>query len=83
MINIDFTTKQDVIHEYKNILGWKVLLDENRNYHSYNDMPAIIVSNGSKFWYKHGKLHRDNDLPAIVRSSGTQEYYIDGKFIRR
>jgi hypothetical protein len=39
---------------------------------------AKIDSNGDKYWYKYGKLHRDHDLPAIIRKNGTKIWYQNG-----
>lgn len=44
-----------------------------------DDLPAIVRANGTRFWYKDGKLHRDNDLPAIVWANGKQEWGKEGK----
>lgn len=39
--------------------------DDNEQYHSFNNEPAIIhLDDGTKVWMKHGKLDRDNG-PAI------------------
>ena len=59
MITIDFSVKSEVIPEYVvDKYGVKRLLDENGRLHSYNDMPAIITTQGIKHWYKHGKFIR-------------------------
>ena len=56
MIKIDFTTKETV-HEYvTNYLGDKFLYDENKELHSYNDLPAVVYFNREKHWYNHGKF---------------------------
>ncbi len=47
--------------------------------HRDNDLPAVILSNGTQKWFQNGKVHRDNDLPAIIWSDGTQEWYQNGK----
>jgi hypothetical protein len=47
--------------------------------HSFNDQPAIIYVNGSKFWYQHGELHRDNDQPAAIYSNGRKSWYQNGE----
>ena len=39
---------------------------------------VIEHSNGTREWYKNGKLYRD-DGPAIEGSDGTREWYINGK----
>jgi hypothetical protein len=51
------------------------------NYHSFNDQPAIIWTNGTKWWYYHGEIHRDNDRPAMV-NYGTQDWVQHGQFHR-
>ena len=45
------------------------------------DGPAVEGKNGTKEWYKDGKLHRLVD-PAIEHSNGTKEWYKDGKLHR-
>lgn len=48
-------------------------------YHSFNDEPAVVWSNGDKEWYFKGSLHRDNG-PAIVRPNrDITEYWSHGK----
>jgi len=48
-------------------------------YHSFDDEPAIIWKNGTKYWYKDNKIHRDNNLPAVIWSNGNYEYYKNGE----
>ena len=48
---------------------------QDGDYHSYNDEPAVIFSNGNKEWYKNGKLHRDGDKPAAIFINGETVYY--------
>ena len=43
--------------------------------HSVDDEPAIIWSDGTKYWFKDGLKHRDNNLPAIIYSDGDCGYY--------
>ena len=50
--------------------------------HRENDLPAIEYSDGSKEWYKNGKIHRESDLPAIEDSDGTKYWYKEGKLHR-
>jgi hypothetical protein len=38
-------------------------------------------SDGTKYWYLNGKLHR-TDGPAIERSNGTKYWYLNGKLHR-
>ena len=84
MITIDFTTEiKEIIHEYVvDKYGDKYLYDQSKNLHSYDDLPAIITTIGTKVWYKHGLPHRDNDLPAYIGSTGIKEYWVDGKRIK-
>ena len=55
--------------------------------HSFNDIPAVIQSNGSQIWYKNGERHRDNDMPAIINSDvfnkvRSQYWYKNGSLHR-
>ena len=71
-------------------------INENLQYHSENDEPAIVVENyfeqvedseetkeidGYKAWYKNGQLHRENN-PAVIRNCGKKFWYDMGQFIR-
>ncbi len=47
-----------------------------------NGVECQIDSDGSKFWYQDGKLHRDNDLPAVEWADGSRSWYKDGKHHR-
>ena len=38
-----------------------------------------IDRNGTKWYYKNGKLHRDGDLPAIENRDGEKHYYKNGE----
>jgi len=40
--------------------------------------PALIRSNGTKEYYKNGKLHRLNG-PAVISNNGRKEWWVDGK----
>lgn len=42
---------------------------------------CIIQSNGTKKWYKNGKLHREGG-PAIEHLDGENHWYINGKLHR-
>ena len=39
--------------------------------------PAIIESNGTLEWHKHGVCHRD-DGPAVVRDDGGKQWWVNG-----
>jgi len=78
MIKIDFTTKSELIPEYKtDKLGNKFTINNMGNIHSHNDLPAVINSK-MKIWFKNGKYHRDNNLPAILWADGRIEYWENG-----
>lgn len=51
--------------------------------HRDNDLPAIILHDGTKHWFHQGMNHRDNDLPAIMYYDGRKEWYCHGKFIKK
>ena len=46
-------------------------------FHSINNEPAIIQTDGSSFWYKNGVLHRV-DGPACIYPTGVQEFWLEG-----
>jgi hypothetical protein len=60
----------------------RLIMTYHGNSHSFNDQPAIITSDGCKYWCQHGNLHRDNDRPAIIRSNGNCDWYQHGKLHR-
>jgi hypothetical protein len=49
---------------------------------SFNDKPSIIWNEGTKMWFKLGKLHRESK-PAIEWNYGEEEYFIEGKFLKK
>jgi len=49
--------------------------------HREDDKPAIESSDGSKKWYKEGKLHREGDKPAVESSNGSNRWYKEGKMM--
>jgi len=63
------------IHNYYTKIGYISYKDGKLIYHSFDDEPAMIYDNGTKYWYKDGLLHRDNNLPAIIYSDGDCGYY--------
>lgn len=44
---------------------------------SIDGEPAVVYPNGTKFWYRAGKLHREGDLPAVVYPNGVEEWWQD------
>jgi len=53
------------------------IFNNNGELHSFDDKPAIEYSNGDKFWYKNGKLHRGKG-PAVEYSDGLKCWYENG-----
>jgi len=54
--------------------------------HRDGDQPAIIWSDGSRWWYKKGELHREGNKPAIIRNDGEfskLEFWENGNFIKQ
>jgi hypothetical protein len=56
-------------------------LDENGKFHQDNNEPALVMSDGTKNWYKHGTQHRDVG-PAVTWSDGDYLYYKDDEVHR-
>ena len=56
-------------------------VDENNEFHSYNDQPAAIWVDGSKHWYLNGKKHRING-PAVILANGTRYWFQDDRLHR-
>ena len=51
---------------------------KNSKFHRDDDLPAVILPDGTKEWYVDGNRHRDNDLPAVIWPSGKKEWYMNG-----
>ena len=45
------------------------------------DGPAVECLDGTKYWYKNGKLHRE-DGPAYEHASGYKEWWVNGNLHR-
>jgi hypothetical protein len=59
------------------IIKW---YNENNEFHR-EDGPAVVWSNGDKFWYLNDKRHRE-DGPAIEFSGGNTSWWLNGKLHR-
>jgi len=46
--------------------------------HSFDDAPAFVYGDGTRWWYRDGTLHRDNG-PAVVWWNGVEEWYQNGE----
>ena len=53
--------------------------NKRKQLHSHNDKPAIIYSDGTKYWFKNSKIHRDSDKPAVIWPDGTKEWWVNGR----
>lgn len=74
--NIDAVTRMIRDKNIKFIKG-----DENNLLHNSNDMPALILENGNRMWFYHGKRHRENG-PAIEWNDGGKDWYYDDQLHR-
>ena len=55
--------------------GTKRWYNEVFQLHREDDLHAVEWSDGTKTWYKNGKIHRDNGKPACIYPSGTEAWY--------
>ena len=63
-----------------NAYGEPIYLDENNLLHRENG-PALVHSEGTIAYYRHGKLHR-TDGPARIFINGHKEYFQNGEYHR-
>jgi hypothetical protein len=59
--------------------------DDAGEWHREDNLPAVILKNGDKFYFEHGKRHR-TDGPAIdcAKPNGihpAQQYFYQGRYI--
>lgn len=64
---------------YEGDENWSFI--DRERFNLREDGPAIISTNGDKFWYKDGNLHRE-DGPAVEYSNGDMSWYKNGKYHR-
>lgn len=48
---------------------------------SHIEYTVKVFNDGTRYWYKDGKLHRE-DGPAVESNDGTKRWYKDGKIHR-
>jgi hypothetical protein len=65
--------------QYQSFIGSTIHLDEENRFHKEAG-PAIIETDGDKYWFKHGKLHR-LDGPASEFADGGKEWFIEDEQI--
>lgn len=46
--------------------------------HSVDDEPAYVYADGTRWWYRQGKIHRSG-APAVVWRNGVEEWWRDGQ----
>jgi hypothetical protein len=49
---------------------------------NYIKYEVRVYTNGDKFWYLNGKIHRE-DGPAVEESDGSKAWYLNGKLDRK
>jgi len=68
-------TREKVIEKTKDGIKTGYLNGNEFITHSFDDEPAIISDNNTKYWYKDNKWHRDNNLPAVIHSNDNSFYF--------
>ena len=66
--------------KYRN--GRYVWFNKYEKAHSFNDQPATVFADGTKYYYKDHNYHRGNNKPAIIvynGSSSNKYYYKEGE----
>jgi len=67
--------KPSYINEYGDMFWY----NKYGELHRAEDLPALIYSDGTKYWYKNGKQHRDGDKPATIWPCGSKYWYKNGQ----
>jgi len=62
------------MHTYAVEKDKKSTKDSRGQYHSNNDLPAVIYNSGIKVWYLHGLIHRETG-PAVMFDNGIMLFY--------
>ena len=73
---------QGIVKVENNVFKTFIVTDNVEKRHSFANQPAVIRSDGSKYYYKEGKLHSfiiDGKIhPAVVNADGYKSYYKEG-----
>jgi len=64
-------------NQYNSIAHFK-----NNQLHRDDDLPAIILTDNTRYWYQNGMIHRENDKPAVIYSDGTKKWFINNQLHR-
>ncbi len=75
-ILVPFDQGISVKRTYKNKQWFKEEKFLNDELHC-DDGPAILYSDGTELYWKHGRLHREGG-PAVKWANNTEEYWVDG-----
>jgi len=72
----------NIYNPFKNDILSKELIEKSINFLLNYDPPTEINSEGNKYWFQNGQLHRENDLPAIIRKGGNKYWFQNGQLHR-
>ena len=61
--------------------GWVHWLDDEGRRHRLDD-PAEVWSDGTQFWWRHGRYHFAHGPGILYAYDGTIVWYEDGRFLR-
>lgn len=56
---------------------------KNGKLHSWDDLPAVERSDGTRAWYYHDQCHRDGDKPAVECADNSAAWYHRGRVVKR
>ena len=62
---IHYRKKEKLIKENEESIRTGYLNGDDFILHSFDDEPALIYKDGTKYWCKDSLVHRDNHKPAI------------------
>lgn len=72
---------KQIIPSYIDEAGAMCWVDDQHQLHRENKLPAKILANGCRLWYRHGQRHRDGDQPSIIIGH-CKIWYQDGQMHR-
>ena len=89
----NYTGKTELVDEKGRVYVTRTYKNGKEN--SFNDEPSDVYANGTKYWYKNGKLHRGNGKPAVIEIDCSRidirtgnhpviyEYWINGEKVTK
>ena len=80
----EWWTRDELQRRYQpTIYGGHRWTNGKGEYHSFNDEPSFVDTDGVRKWHRDGVLHRDGDKPAVVDdTSGVSRWFIDSELHR-